>query len=247
MTAASEDAVALRPIWARIAVDPIAFPLARFLAARTRVTPNHVTTAAVACAVLSAVLFAVGEWRWAGLAFLARYFFDCLDGAVARERGQGSSVGAAYDLMADVGGIATIIAVAGWRLVQSEGLPPAIPLALLALVVYYNWVLAERKTLAAQAGAPFGGGAGGGGDLGVPGLGGWVRFARRRGMAPIPWAVEVEILVLGIGPIVLGSSMGVLLIVGIAFYVVADVVNTVRTIRIATGLDAVRRNREEQV
>lgn len=228
-----------RSPWTRLAVDPLALPLGRALARSPWITPSRVTTVAVLCALVSATCFVVGEWRGGGLAFLARYFFDCVDGQVARCQGTGSRVGAAYDLMADIGGIAVIIAAAGWRLVTHHDTPVALPMALLAAVVYYNWILAHRKALAFEAGLEFGGGAGGGSGREVPGLRWWFALARRLGMTPIPWAIEVEIFMLGLGPLLMPEGrLPALLLVGLAFYLLANAVNTRRVLRIARDLDS---------
>lgn len=239
MTEAEQSpSVALRSPWTRLAVDPLALPLGTWLAGVRGVTPSRVTALAGSLAVISATLFALGEWRWGGLAFLARYFFDCVDGQVARTQGSASRLGASFDLMADVGGIGLVTAALCGRLVYEDMANFAVPLALLASMVYYNWILAYRKSLAAEARLEFSGGVGGGQARGVPGLQWLFDITRRIGMTPVPWAIEIEILMLGIGPLFFPvSCLGSLLFVGIAFYLLANVVNTRRVVHIARDID----------
>lgn len=235
----SRVAVVPRPreIWTRLAVDPIATPLGRWLAHRRGVTPNRVTAVAMLLAVGSAACFAAGALQVGGLLFLLRFFVDCLDGNVAREQGSSSARGGALDLAADVGGIALVAASLSHYLVSSGAVPLGLALALLASMVFYNWALAYRKALARRT---YGGD--GGADHTVvpttPIVRTWVAFCRRLNMSPVPWAVEVEILVLGIAPVLLAGPLHVwTFAIGLSFYLLADVVNMRRIWNIAGDLD----------
>lgn len=232
-----------REIWTRLTVDPLATPLAARLARSPAVTPNRVTGVAMALAVASAACFATGLLRLGGALFLLRFFVDCLDGKVARAQGSSSVRGAALDLVADVGGIALVVAALSWHLLQRGDIPAAVPLALLAAMVFYNWVLAYRKQLAARLDR----GDGGADHTGVPDvplLGAWVAFCRRMNMSPVPWALEAEIVMLGLAPLLLPSPwVGAGLAAGLAFYLLADAVNVRRVWRLAGELDGARRGR----
>lgn len=59
-------------------------------------------------------------------------------------------------------------------------------------------------------------------------------------MSPVPWAVEAETLVLGLLPLAGPRPAAAGLLVGLAFYLIATVVNLRRSWRIATALDVVR-------
>jgi phosphatidylglycerophosphate synthase len=221
-----------REIWTRLTVDPLADPLARLIARRRWVTPDRVTATAMTLAVGSAACFATGLLRVAGVLFLARFFADCLDGKVARLQGASSSRGAMLDLAADVGGIGLVVAALSWRLLHESAVAPVVPLALLALMVFYNWALAYRKQLAQELGLGDGG-ADHSREVAVPVLGAWVRLCRRLNMSPLPWALEAEIVMLGLAPIVLGmSGVAVVLAAGAVFYAVADLVNLRRLWRL---------------
>ncbi|WP_110206237.1 CDP-alcohol phosphatidyltransferase family protein [Nocardioides daejeonensis] len=193
-----------RMIWARLAVDPLARPLAHRLAPLPGVTPNRITAMAFGLALGAAACFATGSYRWGGLLFLARYFFDCVDGMVAREQGTGSARGAALDISADVVGTHVVAALLTWRLLTDGHLAPGPALGLLALLGIHNWALGHRKHLAERAGL---------GDGGfdhrwhLPGLRAWTAYADRLGMAAFPWVLEVEIIVFGLAPLLLPADL----------------------------------------
>jgi len=81
-------------------IDPLALPLAPVLA-RLKVNPNAITVIALIVGLLSGVLFAMGYWFWAPIAFLFSHFLDCIDGKVARLRQITSEFGAKLDDIAD--------------------------------------------------------------------------------------------------------------------------------------------------
>jgi phosphatidylglycerophosphate synthase len=218
-------------------VDPLATPLARWLARSRHVTPNRVTGVAILCAVGSATCFALGSFRLGGLLFLLRFFVDCLDGKVARAQGSGSTRGAVLDLAADVGGIALVVASLSWTLLRRGEVHELVPVALLGAMVFYNWALAQRKQLAAGLGLGDGG-ADHTRTVNVPVVRQWVAFCRRLNMSPVPWALEAEIGMLGLAPLLLTPRWtAVALGVGLAFYLVADVVNMIRLWRLARLTD----------
>jgi phosphatidylglycerophosphate synthase len=82
-------------------------PVANWMLRRivhTGITPNAVTAASAACAVLASLSFAVAErpvlWLGALLLQLA-FVLDCLDGQLARYRGQTTALGSWFDLITD--------------------------------------------------------------------------------------------------------------------------------------------------
>ena len=231
-----------REIWTRIAVDPLATPLAARLARSRHVTPNRVTGVAILLAIGSAASFATGMFQLGGVLFLLRFFVDCLDGKVARAQGSSSTRGAVLDLAADVGGIALVVAALSWTLLRRNDVPELVPVALLGAMVFYNWVLAYRKELAAALGLGEGG-ADHTRQVSVPVVRQWVAFCRRLNMSPVPWALEAEIGMLGLAPIFLTSEwVGYGLTAGLCFYLVADALNMVRLWRLAGRTDDARRS-----
>jgi phosphatidylglycerophosphate synthase len=226
-----------REIWTRFMVDPLATPLALWLAKSRLVTPNRVTAVAIACAVGCATCFAFGLLRVGGALFLLRFFVDCMDGKVARAQGTSSTRGAALDIAADVGGIALVTSALSWTLLRRNDVAEWVPVALLGAMLFYNWVLAYRKQLAGSLGIGEGG-ADHTRQVDIPVVRQWVAFCRRLNMSPLPWALEAEITMLGLAPLLLPSSwVGVGLIVGLCFYLVADAVNMRRVWRLARETD----------
>ena len=107
-------------VFAHHLIRPLTRPLSRALLA-TRVTPNQVTAAALACGVGAALLLAAGGLGRAALAgalYFAGNALDCIDGDLARLRLQSSKMGEWLDSMTDE--IATFSVLAGlgvglWR------------------------------------------------------------------------------------------------------------------------------------
>jgi len=90
--------------WTVLLVDPVATPLVRFTAMRTRITPNQITWGAFLLGLVSAACFAFGDWRWliaGALVYHLSFILDCMDGKVARLTGQGSVFGAWLDFVFD--------------------------------------------------------------------------------------------------------------------------------------------------
>jgi hypothetical protein len=147
------------------------------------------------------------------------------------------------DLAADVGGIALVVAALSWTLLRRGDVHELVPLALLGAMVFYNWVLAQRKRVAGELGLGEGG-ADHGRTVSVPLVGRWVAFCRRINMSPVPWAVEAEIGMLGLAPLLLPADLvGHALVAGLCFYVVADAVNMRRLWRLAGQSDHQARRR----
>ncbi|WGX96055.1 CDP-alcohol phosphatidyltransferase family protein [Nocardioides sp. L-11A] len=228
-----------RDVWTRLVVDPLADPLARVLAPHPAVTPNRVTAFSGLLGVAAAACLAAGWLRLGGLLFLLRFFADCLDGKIARLQGSSSARGALLDVGTDVVCVTAAYAGLAWWAVRADRVEIAVAVGLLAALGAYGWALAHRKHLAALAGL----GDGGSGLLrrtDLPLLDPWLRICRRLGMSPVPWAVEAETLVLGLLPLAGPRPAAAGLLVGLAFYLIATVVNLRRSWRIATALDVVR-------
>ncbi|RVU28560.1 CDP-alcohol phosphatidyltransferase family protein [Streptomyces antnestii] len=90
--------------WTVLLVDPVATPLVRLAAMRTRVTPNQITWGAFVLGLGSAVCFWLADWRWliaGAVVYHLSFVLDCMDGKVARLTGQGSVFGAWLDFVFD--------------------------------------------------------------------------------------------------------------------------------------------------
>ncbi|WP_033339177.1 CDP-alcohol phosphatidyltransferase family protein [Catenuloplanes japonicus] len=90
--------------WTVLLVDPIATPIVRRVARFGWITPNRLTLAAFLLGTGAALSFwqATRPWLALGaLLFHLSFMFDCMDGKVARLRGDGSAFGAWLDFICD--------------------------------------------------------------------------------------------------------------------------------------------------
>lgn len=90
--------------WTVLLVDPVATPIVRRVARFGWITPNRLTLAAFLLGAAAAVAFWQATWPWlavGALLFHLSFVFDCMDGKVARLRGNGSVFGAWLDFICD--------------------------------------------------------------------------------------------------------------------------------------------------
>ncbi|GAA1757040.1 CDP-alcohol phosphatidyltransferase family protein [Streptomonospora arabica] len=90
--------------WTVFLVDPLAARLVVWVANRTSITPNQITFGAGVLGAGSAVCFALGTWPWlvaGALLFHLSFVLDCMDGKIARLKGNGSVFGAWVDFIFD--------------------------------------------------------------------------------------------------------------------------------------------------
>ncbi|MUL40013.1 CDP-alcohol phosphatidyltransferase family protein [Streptomonospora sp. PA3] len=90
--------------WTVFLVDPLAARLVVGVANRTSITPNQITFGAGVLGAGSAVCFALGGWPWlvaGALLFHLSFVLDCMDGKIARLKGNGSVFGAWVDFIFD--------------------------------------------------------------------------------------------------------------------------------------------------
>jgi CDP-diacylglycerol--glycerol-3-phosphate 3-phosphatidyltransferase len=85
---------------ARDLTRPTLEAIGRFLA-RWNISPNFVTSVGLVLTVGVAALAAIGEIRWAGVAYIVAAVFDALDGTLARVSGKVSRFGAFLDSTID--------------------------------------------------------------------------------------------------------------------------------------------------
>ncbi|WP_327352551.1 CDP-alcohol phosphatidyltransferase family protein [Streptomyces sp. NBC_01304] len=90
--------------WTVLLVDPVATPLVRLTAMRTRITPNQITWGAFLLGLASSAFFVLGDWQWliaGAVVYHLSFILDCMDGKVARLTGTGSVFGAWLDFVFD--------------------------------------------------------------------------------------------------------------------------------------------------
>jgi phosphatidylglycerophosphate synthase len=89
--------------WTVLLVDPLAGPLVRIIANRTRLTPNQLSLGALLLGLGAAGCFwAAGPWLIAGaLLYHVSFILDCVDGKLARLTGTGTVFGGWLDYVFD--------------------------------------------------------------------------------------------------------------------------------------------------
>jgi hypothetical protein len=90
--------------WTVLLVDPVAAPLVAFIANYTAVTPNAITVTSLLLGLASAAAFWLHTWPWlvaGAVLFHLSFTLDCLDGKVARLKGNGSAIGGLLDFTCD--------------------------------------------------------------------------------------------------------------------------------------------------
>jgi phosphatidylglycerophosphate synthase len=90
--------------WTVLLVDPPTAPLVAFIANRTSITPNAITCASLLIGLACAGVFLLHTWMWlvvGALLYHLSFTLDCLDGKVARLKGNGSAIGGLLDYIFD--------------------------------------------------------------------------------------------------------------------------------------------------
>jgi hypothetical protein len=90
--------------WTVLLVDPVAAPLVAFIANYTPITPNAITVTSLLLGLASAAAFWLHTWPWliaGAVLFHLSFILDCMDGKVARLKGNGSATGGLLDFTCD--------------------------------------------------------------------------------------------------------------------------------------------------
>jgi phosphatidylglycerophosphate synthase len=203
--------------WTVLATDPIAIPLAGFLARKRWLTPDQVTIISLICGLATGPLFATGN-RTAlaagGVMFYAAFIFDCVDGKLARALGTTSARGEALDHLADGGRRASAslgLAIYLWR--TDANVLWAV--AYIVLAYYFLEISGAEKS-------------GEGGGL----RGRWSSALARNRLLPNPGMPDVQAIVFVIGPIV--GSVIPALGAGLVLVVAAILLTVRRRLRAGT-------------
>ena len=202
--------------WVVLVIDPIALPVLALLARMPRVTPLRITAVGSLIGAGSIAAFFSGHLVLGAVLFELRYFLDCLDGKLARVRGQVSDRGAFADVSADVVLIGATMVALGWRMAFRGIAGDHIPIALsgsctFACLVLFWLILYDLDHAT---------GAGTGAARRSP-VGAWLH-ARR--MYRLPRTIEVETLLLFIAPLTGNITMIVVCFaLALTYYVLACV------------------------
>lgn len=105
------------------------------------------TVVGLACSIVTALLIANGELRWAVLGVIAAGLVDLLDGAVARGSGQASPRGAFFDSVTDRVSDALMLGGVAWYLAGESPYLPTLALAAVALSMLISYERARAEAL----------------------------------------------------------------------------------------------------
>jgi phosphatidylglycerophosphate synthase len=180
--------------WTVMVIDPIAVRLLPAIATRARITPLLLTLLSGACGVASAASFATGRLILGAILFEAKFFFDCLDGKLARIRNITSVFGAFIDAAADVIVTTAIFVVLAFQ-VRGAGVLPTL---IASGVLLEAW--ARQYRIAVVSGTHTR-------PMGADGRVGRLRtiLARYR-LAPLPSTVEAETVALFLLPLTMNRT-----------------------------------------
>ncbi len=192
------------------------------LARLSWVTPIRLTVVGAALGVAAVASFGTGHLVLGAILFELRFFFDCLDGKLARVRGVTSPRGAFLDLTMDVVLISSAMGSLGWHLSRA---PARVPLELSAactvgcLILF--WLILydlDHPPVHSASVAPR-----------ESALGRWLR---RHRLARLPGTIEVETGLLFIGPLIGNAWLLTAGFIGAgAYYVVASALLFVKLLR----------------
>jgi phosphatidylinositol phosphate synthase len=115
------------------------------------VSANFLTGVGLVCSVVTALLIATGELRWAVLGLIASGFVDLLDGAVARRTGQASPRGAFFDSVTDRVSDAVVLGGVAWYLAGESPYLPMLAFAAVALSMLISYERARAEGLGYDA------------------------------------------------------------------------------------------------
>ena len=202
--------------WTVLAVDPVAVPLTRRLAARRRVTPDQVTWLSLIVALPMGPAYASGRTGLiVGAAlFYGAFLLDCVDGKLARTLGTSSPKGRTLDALADGGRRASGsigLAVYLWRFPAFSG-SFWLGVAYGILAFYFAQLSGSIRE-----------------DTQGPAGRGWARAMARRRLYPTPGTPDAAALVFFFGP--LTGLVAPALIAGCAMFAIALLVVVVKLVR----------------
>lgn len=186
--AAAAGAKPLDAWWTVLVVDPFALRVLPFLDRRRSVTPLRLTLVGAALSAGSIPAFATEHFVVGALLFQAGFFFDCLDGKLARMRGETSVLGAFLDQALDVLIRAGAFVALAWHAFPDSRIAPVL---VAAIVLVESWL-----RIYPVAARPAGEGAS------LPGALGRARAAMaRRRLVLLPSTVDFETLALFLAPL----------------------------------------------
>ena len=219
--------------WAVLVVDHFALPVLAVLVRFPWVTPLRLTVVGAMFGVAAVVSFGTGHLLLGAILFELRFFFDCLDGKLARLKGLTSPRGRFLDLTMDVVLISSAIGALGWHLSQTQTyFPLELPAACTVACLILFWLIlydldhpAAPSPSAASKESPLG------------------RWRRHHRLVRLPGTIEVETGLLFVAPLIGNDRLlAVTFVAAGTYYVVASVHLFVKLLRRTAPPAAVRRD-----
>ncbi len=209
--------------WTVLVIDPISERILPRLLRYDAITPNRLTVLAGVLGTLSGLCFLAGLPILAGILFEVRFLADCLDGKVARLKGNGSPLGAFLDKIVDIVVGTWAYVCAGYWLTTQDVLADQFAMLAAVSVLVWNWSNSHL-----QPGGP--------GPAKSAGSGGGLSASfRRRRLTRLPGSVEATTLALFLAPLTGSPRVMVtaMWIVILGFYLPAFLMNAVKGARAA--------------
>lgn len=217
--------------WTVLVIDPLALRVLPHLLRWSWATPNALTLMAGTLGLCSGAAFLSGAPVVGAALFELRFFFDCLDGKVARLRGGGSAVGGFLDRSIDIVIMAWAYCTLGLWLGRHGSLPAGLSLLPAVVALLWAWssqyLGATRRDVASSVGRPVSPGSG-------P-----RRLLRGRRLTRLPGSVEATTLTLFLAPLTASRAVMVaaLWVVTTAFFLPATAHNFYSAARLLRRVD----------
>lgn len=106
-------------------------------------TPNNVTTLSLICSLLSVYYLYKRQYSTAAILYILNYYFDCVDGRLARRYNMKSDIGEAYDALSDNIAVAVLF-ITMLYLIKDEYIWYLIGLAVIVSVVLNYWYVSNE-------------------------------------------------------------------------------------------------------
>ncbi len=98
-------------------------------------TPNMITTLSNVSTIIVVILLFKAQWYWASFFVLITYFFDCLDGHLARSYNMITVFGDYYDHISDITKV--IVILASLYIINPDKLLRVLPLLVVLLILSF--------------------------------------------------------------------------------------------------------------
>ncbi len=98
-------------------------------------TPNMITTLSNIATIIVVILLFKAKWYWAAFFVLITYFFDCLDGHLARSYNMVTVFGDYYDHISDITKV--IVILTSLYIINPEKLTRVLPLLVILIILSF--------------------------------------------------------------------------------------------------------------